>query len=135
MLRCTTDSLFNGSYKSPQYAGILNELGLRTAFNGHKGDNGVLFHGIPDGDAFYAKSARPQWPSEPMCFVEVKVVSLNTVNGGMRGSYCATRSPSDLYRKVQLRALRIREETFFALQNLRPAQCRLCLPPRTSATV
>ena len=40
-----------------------------------------------------------------MCFIEVELVSLKKVQGGMKGRYCATGSPGDVNRKVQLRAL------------------------------
>ena len=99
------ENLFDGCHKAARSSGILNELCLRTGCNGHKGDTGVFVHASPDGASFYVTSSRPQWPSQPMCFIEVELVSLKKVQGGMKGRYCATGSPGDVNRKVQLRAL------------------------------
>ena len=98
-------NLFSASTFSPSSSGILHELKLRTGTNGHKGDYGVFFHAGTEGAAFYVQSARPQWPSEPMCFIELSCISAKKVKGGMAGRYCATGVPGVSNNKVQLVAL------------------------------
>ena len=83
----------------------MEELSLRTGKNGHNKYHGVFFHAGVDGAAFYVDSPRPQWPQEPMCFLELACTSMKKVKGGMAQRYCATGQPGTINRKVQLVAL------------------------------
>ena len=90
--------------------GILRERAMVSGPSAHRGDYGVFFHASPEGASFYVQSSRPQWPAEPMAFLELEACSLKAVRGGMAGRYCATGVPGQLNQKVRVVALWILEE-------------------------
>ena len=98
-------NLHGPTITAPGSHGIFVDRALMTGHNGHLRDYGVFVHSTVGGAAWYVQSSRPQWPKEPMCFIEATAVSLKTVRGGMTGRYCATGIIGQLNRKVEVRAL------------------------------
>ena len=132
------ENMLQGSASSPGSNGILSDAGLFCGINGHAGKTGVFAHEAPVGAAWYVTRSRPQWPAEPMLFLELQANVLRKVKGGMMGRHCIPGDPGTLQRKASLKAMWMLGEDIVAASVPRapapasvPPPVRPAAPPRT----